>query len=94
MAAGLPVVHVTSSESSVRELVRDGQEGLEVEACSASLAAALSSLIGDPLRRQELARGASRRAEQYQWSAVARRLEAILVDVCREVKRCQVQERR
>ena len=79
MAAGLPVVHCASPESAVRELVRDGIDGIEVAAEPGALAAALAALLA-PAGEKELRRlgcNAEERAAQYDWDEVARRIEEI-----------------
>jgi glycosyltransferase involved in cell wall biosynthesis len=81
MAAGLPVVFCDSPESAVGELVRDGIEGLSVTAEPAALAAAIARLLDDRTLYERLRRAALRRAEDYDWDAVARRFE----ELCRSL---------
>lgn len=71
MAAGLPVVYATSSESAVSEVVRDGVDGLAVSPSAEALAAALGRLLGSEAERRRLGASARRRAEEYSWAKVA-----------------------
>jgi glycosyltransferase involved in cell wall biosynthesis len=64
MAVGLPVV--ASSVSSIRELVRDGENGLLVrERDGEDLAAALERLLTDRAMRERLARGGRRTVTEH-----------------------------
>jgi glycosyltransferase involved in cell wall biosynthesis len=71
MAAGLPVVFCASSESAVGELVRDDVEGLSVAPEPTALAGAIARLLADRTLHERLRRAALRRAEEYDWDAVA-----------------------
>jgi glycosyltransferase involved in cell wall biosynthesis len=77
MAAGLPVVFCDSPESAVGELVRDGVEGLCLAAEPAALASAIRRLFADPALYERLRQAALRRAQDYDWDAVARRFEEL-----------------
>lgn len=77
MAAGLPVVYCESSESALPELVRDGVEGITVEAEPEALAAVLDRLLSDRAERERLGAAATERARAYAWSAIAGRFEAL-----------------
>ncbi len=83
MAAGLPVVYCEAPASAVGELVRDGREGLRARAEPAALAQALATLLADNALRARLADGARRRAQEYDWEAVATRFEALLAALVR-----------
>jgi len=78
MAAGLPVVHCASDESAVRELVRDGVEGLETRPEPVALAEAIVHLLTSPQEYARLAQNARHRASEFEWSVVARVLLATL----------------
>lgn len=77
MAAGLPVVYCTSSESALPELVRSGEEGVAVPPRPELLAHELEQLLCSPEQRARLAANASVQAERYDWSHIAERFEAI-----------------
>lgn len=83
MAAGLPVVYCDSPNSAVRELVRDGHEGVATAENSGALASALRALLRDEPRRQALAAAARRRAADYDWGVVARRFEDLVLRLAR-----------
>jgi glycosyltransferase involved in cell wall biosynthesis len=77
MAAGLPVVYCESSESALSELVEDGVHGLRTAPDPESLAAAIHGLLTDEPRRLRMAEAARRHAEDFDWSAVAARMEEV-----------------
>jgi glycosyltransferase involved in cell wall biosynthesis len=80
MAAGLPVVYCQSPESAVRELVRDGVEGIAVPPDPETLAAVLARLLKDGNENPEwrrLSANAVERAAGYDWDAIAARIERI-----------------
>ena len=81
MAAGLPVVVCESSESAVSELVRDGVEGVVTTPEPEALAAALARLLDDDAERARMAAAARRRAEGFDWSRVAERMEEVFQGV-------------
>lgn len=77
MAAGLPVVYCRSAESAVGEIVRHGEEGLACEPDARALAAVLQRLLESENERRRLSRAARRRAEEYSWTGIAARAEAL-----------------
>jgi glycosyltransferase involved in cell wall biosynthesis len=77
MAAGLPVVYCESSESALSELVLDGVHGLKTAADPESLAAGLQRLLADDAERLRMGDAARRHAEDFDWSAVAVRMEEV-----------------
>lgn len=79
MTLGVPVVYCHSEESALPELVRDGMEGLSVEAAEGPLAAALERLLSDEPLRAALGDGGARRATDYSWSKVGGEMEALLL---------------
>lgn len=79
MTLGVPVVYCRSEESAIPELVRDGLEGVSVEASEGPLAAALEGLLADEPRRTVLGAGASLRAADYSWSRIGGEMEALLL---------------
>jgi glycosyltransferase involved in cell wall biosynthesis len=82
-AAGRPIV--ASDLPPVREIVRDGENGLLFEAGSPeSLAAAIRRVQEDTHLAERLARTAFGEADKYGWSRRAERLEAFLVSVMQD----------
>jgi glycosyltransferase involved in cell wall biosynthesis len=77
MAAGLPVVYCESSESALSELVLDGVHGVRTAPDPEALAAAIQDLLTDETKRQRMAEAARRHAEDFDWSAVAARMEEV-----------------
>jgi glycosyltransferase involved in cell wall biosynthesis len=84
MAAGLPVVYCESSESALGELVEPGVEGVCTPPDPEALAAALAALLADDAEVRRLADNARRRAERYDWPAVAAEMERVFLDLIRE----------
>lgn len=81
LALGVPVA-VTAVGGNV-EVVREGVDGTLVPAGDDdALAAAILRLAGDPALRRHLATGAAARAEDYDISVMARRLEQLYVELC------------
>lgn len=74
MAAGVPVVHCSSPNSAVSELVRDGRDGWEVDADAGKLARLLARLLATPSELAATARSAMERAAGYDWAKVANRV--------------------
>ncbi|MGO9452997.1 MAG: glycosyltransferase family 4 protein [Candidatus Binataceae bacterium] len=77
LAAGLPVVYCESPDSAVGELVRDGIEGIRVQADSDALAERLAALLLDEIERARLGANARRRAAQFDWPRIAERFEEL-----------------
>ena len=75
-ACGLPVV--ASRFGGFPEVIDEGRTGLLVPPRDpTALAAAVRSLLNDPVRRQALADAAPGWAAQFAWSAVVDRIEAV-----------------
>ena len=69
-ATGLPIV--ATQVNGVEDLVGDGEAGIPVERTSGAVAAALSTLAGDPALRARLGEEARRRVSRLTWdNAVA-----------------------
>jgi len=80
-ACGLPVV--ASRFGGFPEVIDEGRTGLLVPPRDpTALAAAVRSLLNDPVRRQALADAAPGWAAQFAWSAVADRVEAAYRAAC------------
>ena len=76
MAAGRPIV--ASDLPSIREVLKDNEHALLVEAGNAeALAAAIRRLIADRPLAERLARAAHAEAPQYTWARRAEKLEAL-----------------
>ena len=84
LAGGRPVV--AADLPSMKEVLRDGVNGLVVGPDLEGLADAVIALLDDPARRAELARGAAA-TELSDWDAarMGERLEAVYADVLREL---------
>ncbi len=75
-ACGKPVI--TSTFSGVGEVVQDGQDGLVVSPDPGSLAAAIAWLLSDAATRSAMgARGLDKVQRQFNWEAVADRVERV-----------------
>ncbi|MBA3640451.1 MAG: glycosyltransferase family 4 protein [Acidobacteria bacterium] len=80
MAAGRPII--ASDLPAIREVLRDGENALLVEAGRAdAIARAIRTLAGDPQLAGRLARTAATDATAYTWSRRAERLESLLKEV-------------
>jgi glycosyltransferase involved in cell wall biosynthesis/predicted metal-dependent phosphoesterase TrpH len=73
-ASGLPVVAV--SEGGPADLIADGATGLLRPADAQALAAAVTGLAGDPLRRERVAGAALRSVADRSWERALERLAA------------------
>ncbi len=81
MAAGLPVVYCESSESALGELVEPGVHGVCTAPDPEPLAAALDALLADESEVRRLGENARRHAEQFDWTAVAERVENLFLEL-------------
>jgi phosphatidylinositol alpha-mannosyltransferase len=76
LAAGAPIV--ASDLDAFARVLEDGEAGVLVRRGDpAALAAALSSLLGDPARRAELSARGAQVAASYDWAVLARRIVAV-----------------
>jgi phosphatidyl-myo-inositol alpha-mannosyltransferase len=79
---------VCSDIAGYREVIRDGCEGLLVPPADASaLAAALLRLLGDRQLRGEMSAAGVRRAVDFDWANVTRRVEAYYFRVLEDALR-------
>ena len=77
MAAGIPVV--ASDLPAIREVIRDGENGVLVTPGDpAALAAGLDRVLGDPALAESIARQARKDVEAYAWDRRAERIRAIV----------------
>jgi glycosyltransferase involved in cell wall biosynthesis len=74
-AAGAVPVVVRGPYSAATELIRDGVDGLVVDATAEALAAGIGVLLSDPARRQRMAVAAREAGTGRSWNAVAERME-------------------
>ena len=81
MAAGKPIV--ASALNEAVEVIRDGHNGLLVEAGNVNrFAGAILRLLNDPVERMRLGHNARHQAiRQYSWEEYTRRLEEIYLNV-------------
>ncbi|MCI0731467.1 MAG: glycosyltransferase family 4 protein [Chloroflexi bacterium] len=81
MAAGKAIVATALNQAA--EVIRDGQNGLLVEAGDVKgFAEAMLTLLNDAVERARLGQNARRRAvEQYSWEQYTRRLEEVYLNV-------------
>jgi UDP-glucose:(heptosyl)LPS alpha-1,3-glucosyltransferase len=75
-ASGLPLV--VTRINGTEELVRDGENGLFVEARPDDIAAKLQVLVRDPRLRERLADGARRSSRQFSRAVVLEQTRALL----------------
>lgn len=81
-ARGLPIV--AGNVAGALDAVADGETGLLVDPCDhVAVADALSELLADPERARALGRAGRKRAKQFAWPRVARRVEDILLAAAR-----------
>ena len=77
-AAGLPVI--AGDIAPLREIVRDGIDGVHARNDASTVAAAILTLLRDPERARRMGEsGRQRLLTEYNWQAVARRTEAAYV---------------
>jgi glycosyltransferase involved in cell wall biosynthesis len=76
-ACGTVPVVVRSLTSGAPDLVRDGVDGLLVDASGASLAEGIASVLGHPNRLQSLSHNARAAGMARDWDLLASRMEAI-----------------
>jgi glycosyltransferase involved in cell wall biosynthesis len=80
MAAGCPVV--VTPEVGLAAAVRESGAGIVVDGEPALLGAALSELLADPARRQDMGRrGAAAVAARFSWSVVAASMESVYLGI-------------
>jgi starch synthase len=81
MASGIPTVAV--AQGPLRDILRDGEEGLHVpERDAPALAAALRRLADEPELRARLGRAARERVvERYSWQRHCEQLERVLLRI-------------
>ncbi|MBN1461149.1 MAG: glycosyltransferase [Armatimonadetes bacterium] len=79
MALGCPPVAVRSG--AVEDVIRDGVDGVLVDAELEALSHSLGTLLGDTARRQELAGQARERAEEFTASRMAQKLTRVYEQV-------------
>ena len=83
LACGVPAVVVRAPYSAAHEIVEDGVNGLVVEPSAGSLGAAISVLLENPTKRQQMAAAALDAASRYDWSVITRKMLSIYEAVTR-----------
>lgn len=82
MRRGVPVL--TTADVGMSEIVRDAEAGLVVDPAPAAIAAGLNALLADAAQSRIMGeRGRAVVVEQYGWSTIARRMEALYRSVGR-----------
>jgi glycosyltransferase involved in cell wall biosynthesis len=77
MAAGKPIV--ASDVSSIREVLRDGENACLVRSADPeALASGIANVLGDQQLAERIARSAFEEASAYTWARRAERLDALL----------------
>lgn len=80
MALGIPVIYCHSQESAVKEIVRDGIEGIAVNADENDLSEAIAQLLYNESQWQKLSNNGKIRAKSFDWQEIADKLEKICFD--------------
>ena len=83
MALGVTVLYCESPDNAMRDVVRDGIEGLCVAPEPEAVAAALRKLLHDAELRLSLGRNAKARADSYDWNNIAHQMANLFVAACR-----------
>ena len=73
--AGIPVI--AGDIPPLREVVRDGIDGLHVRNEPRAIADAILALLRDPERARRMGESGRQRAREFSWPAVAKRTEAV-----------------
>lgn len=81
MAVGIPVIYCQSDESAVSEVVRDGIEGIAVNADIDSLTTAIHNLLNNEQECHRLSENAHIRSKEFDWQNIANNLEFIFYDI-------------
>ncbi|BAQ60074.1 glycosyltransferase [Geminocystis sp. NIES-3708] len=77
MALGIPVIYCHSQESAVKEIVRDGIEGIAVNPDEHDLSEAIAQLLYNESQWQKLSKNGKLRAKSFDWQEIADKLEKI-----------------
>jgi glycosyltransferase involved in cell wall biosynthesis len=77
MALGIPVIYCHSQESAVKEIVRDGIEGIAVNPDENDLSEAIAELLYNESEWQRLSNNGKVRAKSFDWQEIADKLEKI-----------------
>ncbi len=77
MALGIPVIYCHSQESAVKEIVRDGIEGIAVNPDEIDLSEAIAQLLYNESEWQRLSNNGKIRAKSFDWQEIADKLEKI-----------------
>lgn len=77
MALGISVIYCHSQESAVKEIVRDGIEGIAVNPDEHDLSEAIAKLLYNESEWQRLSNNGKVRAKSFDWQEIADKLEKI-----------------
>lgn len=77
MALGIPVIYCHSQESAVKEIVRNGMEGIAVNPDEHDLSEAIAQLLYNESQWQKLSKNGKIRAKSFDWQEIANKLEKI-----------------
>lgn len=76
MAVGAPIV--CSDIAGYKDVVKNGREALLVKPGDVlSLSGAIERLLADPKLRAKMSKAGQKRARQYSWSLIAKKIEAV-----------------
>lgn len=80
IALGTPVIYCRSKESAVSEIVRDGVEGIAVDADINELSGTIEYLLYNESELKRLSDNGKLRAKSFDWETIADKLEQICFD--------------
>ncbi|NCO74521.1 MAG: glycosyltransferase family 4 protein [Cyanobacteria bacterium] len=84
IALGIPVIYCHSQESAVKEIVRDGIEGIAVNPDENDLSQAIAQLLYNELEYQKLSNNGKIRAKSFDWQEITDKLEKICFNYLEE----------
>ncbi|WP_373478462.1 glycosyltransferase family 4 protein [Geminocystis sp.] len=84
IALGIPVIYCHSQESAVKEIVRDGIEGIAVNPDENDLSQAIAQLLYNESEYQKLSNNGKIRAKSFDWQEITNKLEKICLNYLEE----------
>ncbi|MBL1208662.1 glycosyltransferase family 4 protein [Geminocystis sp. GBBB08] len=85
MALGIPVIYCHSQESAVKEIVRDGIEGIAVNPDEDHLSEAIAKLLYNELEWHRLSNNGRIRAKSFDWQEITDKLEKIFLNYLNKI---------
>ena len=82
MASGLPII--TTDLPAVRNIIKNGYNGLLVEPTPEKIAEAIEKLIKNPKLRQRLAKNGLKEVKKYSWDKIVKQTEQVYREVLEE----------